>query len=114
MLPTPERFFFEHITQVHLGRKQNGVSLISGLAEAILEVAKLLRLLQIADAGLQEYYKSHSMPQPREFTGVICTGAEGKGSASTGVDAKLASTGSHGGQASTGDRGSQARTDETS
>ncbi len=75
-----ERFFFEHITQVRLGHKQNGVSRISGLAEAILEVAKLLRLLQIADAGLQEYYKSRSMPQPHEFTGVICTGAEGKGS----------------------------------
>ncbi len=78
-------FFFEPITQVRLGRKQNGASRLSGLGESILEVAKLLRMLAIAETELDSYYRKLPIPSPRANTNVMRTNAHERGRASAGT-----------------------------
>lgn len=68
-----DRFFFEPLTQIYLGPKQGGSSSISGLDEAIFEVAKVLKVLQDGLAGLQKHYDGLPVPSRTPSSGAIRT-----------------------------------------
>ncbi len=69
-----ERFFLEPIALVRLGAAQGGGGgRMSGLEEAIHDVAKLLLVISNAQAQIKDYYWKVLRPPPRKNTSVIRT-----------------------------------------